>query len=406
MRRKIIKLTKDSVFVLTPGNNVYRKAVESYNPYGHMGFQWINSRESMNIKSTTVRTHIVDGWRPATNYTRSIAKVVTEEGDCSSYPNWGGYFIGHRGFAVANDGSPFGWDPISRIFNTSTGGIKSNLVISNLVTRAETEALNKLRRGEIGLGEEVGQTKQTLHEIASAASTFFRAYRAARKGDFSGVASALGVRRLRQLPKTISEAWLAYQYGWKPLLQDVYTGYSILQGQVEKPQLIHVTRRVAGSYDIARVGREASYRVFLDVDASVPVSVTCRLYGRVNDQQLRNAVALGLENPAAIAWELLPFSFVIDWFLPIGNALWGLTAPLGLDFQGGSRSIRVAGKIHSTFRPYGDPRVIKPWRLDCKYLGLNRAVYFTWPWSGVYIKSPFTTRHIENAIALLVANYR
>jgi hypothetical protein len=30
---------------------------------------------------------------------------------------------------------------------------------------------------------------------------------------------------------------------------------------------------------------------------------------------------LGLYDPAGLAWELLPFSFVADWFVPIGNYL-------------------------------------------------------------------------------------
>jgi hypothetical protein len=31
--------------------------------------------------------------------------------------------------------------------------------------------------------------------------------------------------------------------------------------------------------------------------------------------------ALGLNNPAGVLWEKLPYSFVIDWFLPVGNYL-------------------------------------------------------------------------------------
>lgn len=30
---------------------------------------------------------------------------------------------------------------------------------------------------------------------------------------------------------------------------------------------------------------------------------------------------LGLLNPEIVAWELLPFSFVADWFIPIGSYL-------------------------------------------------------------------------------------
>lgn len=43
----------------------------------------------------------------------------------------------------------------------------------------------------------------------------------------------------------------------------------------------------------------------------------------------------GLTNPLALAWELFPMSFVINWFLPIGNFLAGLSTPFGMEFRDG-----------------------------------------------------------------------
>jgi hypothetical protein len=43
----------------------------------------------------------------------------------------------------------------------------------------------------------------------------------------------------------------------------------------------------------------------------------------------------GFTNPINLLWELLPFSFVADWFLPIGNYLEALTAWNGLEFLDG-----------------------------------------------------------------------
>ena len=40
---------------------------------------------------------------------------------------------------------------------------------------------------------------------------------------------------------------------------------------------------------------------------------------------------LGLLNPASIAWELVPYSFVLDWFSNIGQVLGQFTAFAGLD---------------------------------------------------------------------------
>jgi len=41
--------------------------------------------------------------------------------------------------------------------------------------------------------------------------------------------------------------------------------------------------------------------------------------------------AFGLDNPLAIAWEVVPFSFVVDWFLPINRYLKNISALNGLE---------------------------------------------------------------------------
>jgi hypothetical protein len=41
------------------------------------------------------------------------------------------------------------------------------------------------------------------------------------------------------------------------------------------------------------------------------------------------ASRMGLVNPLSIAWEVVPFSFVVDWFLPVGNFLENLTSLAG-----------------------------------------------------------------------------
>jgi hypothetical protein len=58
---------------------------------------------------------------------------------------------------------------------------------------------------------------------------------------------------------------------------------------------------------------------------------------------LLQANRLGVINPLAIAWELYPFSFVIDWFVPIGSVLTAATATAGLEFVSGhtTRSIQL-----------------------------------------------------------------
>ncbi len=51
------------------------------------------------------------------------------------------------------------------------------------------------------------------------------------------------------------------------------------------------------------------------------VSATISSRVRVDNPNLFLASRLGLTNPAAVAWELVPYSFVVDWFVNVGDYL-------------------------------------------------------------------------------------
>jgi hypothetical protein len=49
----------------------------------------------------------------------------------------------------------------------------------------------------------------------------------------------------------------------------------------------------------------------------------------LSNSNLALAEQLGLANPASIAWELVPFSFVVDWFTNYGSVIGGLSSWAG-----------------------------------------------------------------------------
>jgi hypothetical protein len=56
------------------------------------------------------------------------------------------------------------------------------------------------------------------------------------------------------------------------------------------------------------------------------VKVWCEL----SSPHLSELQQIGLTNPALVVWELIPFSFVFDWFVSVGDWLTGLTALQGV----------------------------------------------------------------------------
>jgi hypothetical protein len=56
------------------------------------------------------------------------------------------------------------------------------------------------------------------------------------------------------------------------------------------------------------------------------------LTGKITYPVFAEMAQLGFTNPAAIAWEITPFSFVFDWFYQVGDYLNALSVLSGFEF--------------------------------------------------------------------------
>ena len=157
----------------------------------------------------------------------------------------------------------------------------------------------------------LGESHQTVRMIGSTAVTLAEAFARTRKGDLRGAAHTLGVKPTRGgNTTTLAGAWLQLQYGWLPLFGDMKSGAE---------QLAH----------LHNIPTQRVYRVRLKKTGS-------RTYlwsFSTNEYWLRRQIVAivthtpsaleisGLLDPELVAWELTPFSFVVDWFLDIGGYL-------------------------------------------------------------------------------------
>ena len=58
---------------------------------------------------------------------------------------------------------------------------------------------------------------------------------------------------------------------------------------------------------------------------------------------------MGLANPLLVAWELVPFSFVVDWVADVGTSLGGITDLLGCTVIGPYTTYYAKGKVRSSW---------------------------------------------------------
>lgn len=129
--------------------------------------------------------------------------------------------------------------------------------------------------------------------------------------------------------------WLEYSYGWKPLLGDIHGAAELLA------QTYYRETQPTRSDGKAKFRSETPFQSgicsgFTQVKFDVRYSV----FYRIDNPATVAGSQTGLLDPALLAWELIPFSFVVDWLLPVGDYLEGINAPAGLVFVKGQVSER------------------------------------------------------------------
>lgn len=202
-------------------------------------------------------------------------------------------------------------------YHNSTLGI---LLVPHAPQHLADEAWSKLR-GKV-LDQDfnapvfLAEAGKTVDMVFEKAVQLHRVYHAFVRGRYDVARKALGINTSKGLAKN----WLEYKYGWMPVLQDIHGAAKSLADMRYKPRTNYFVASARGKEVWGRSGMQGSinYRA----------KVWCRV--RVNSPSATLGNKLGLLNPLTIAWELIPFSFVADWFVNIGDCIAEATAFTGL----------------------------------------------------------------------------
>lgn len=168
---------------------------------------------------------------------------------------------------------------------------------------------------------------------------------ALKRGNFGGF-----VRNLNSLPRSarrssarkfeegdLSGAFLSAHLGWEPLIKDIWNASENLAPLVSGNRRITAQKKKPAATFTAKENSsyfKADFRVLTNkqqlrytLDTSVAPTWTERF---------------GLDNPFLIAWELVPLSFVADYFLPIGSTIDALAFLAKVKGKGWTKEYREA----------------------------------------------------------------
>jgi len=234
--------------------------------------------------------------------------------------------------------------------------------VENSRIRAEAKALADLASSKASMGENLAQLSQTVDlfgTVVDGSLDLFRAYKALRHGRLPKISSltARNLKKLvreRRVERRLANYWLSYWYGFKPLASDAYGLYELMSEQALKTLLVHGRGRsfVGHSGQFEYVRQSSQLAPGLSFNDSSSIVHQTHLTGRCDNNTLaRNLNRIGMLNPVSLAWELIPFSFVIDWAVPVGQVLTNLSATAGLTFVGGSSTVRYERELTTTIAP-------------------------------------------------------
>lgn len=283
---------------------------------------------------------------------------------------------------------------------------------TNLDNEVRQKVLARVRDSDVNLGVIWGEREQTLRLLTGSVKNLGKAYNMAKSGNYAGAAAVFagGASGQRPPPSAragVAQAWLELQYGWLPLMNDIFGLCETMQKQVRHREYV-VIRSKKGIYEntpqVAQSGYYTDKTVF---DAKYESSVRIKM--RCTNMLLKTAAEVGLTNPLLVAWELVPFSFVVDWALPIGSFLSQFDSALGWEFFSGSQT-RFYQSTASTERECkSTPPGFKQFSVAGSSMSFMVDVYRS-PinsWAGMfsvpYIKDPTSMIHLLNALALLTS---
>jgi hypothetical protein len=275
--------------------------------------EWRSFRYRLHVKGkpSAVKTFWFRYWRKRNqqlsenSYTTTAIRkrnVVLMSGSACAYPygNWDNGPVNSQSIAGYNDRP---W--------TANDDIE---LLARLRQQIQGQGFN--------LAVTLGESRESLNTITESAQRLRRAIEFLRGGKVRKAARSVLVKptkRMRDISRRevtqewVASNWLQLQYGVLPLLADVKGAAEHLAALMNRP--VHHTYR-------------ASFKMKPRPIATPPGSWIAPVGMCVDGCAIKAIVTsideislVGLKDPASLLWEKLAYSFVADWFIPVGDYL-------------------------------------------------------------------------------------
>ncbi len=251
--------------------------------------------------------------------------------------------------------SPLSWGFSRRVVNVSESsagpyyrGVDDHPIVD--FTHVLNNSWDKLQSAigdQSSWGTNLAEARQatdtvTKHALALAGfasnlhkGNLYGAYRDLTNDFFNNVDKSRGHRGFgpvrnkgKNFSKDFAGAFLEGHFGWEPMMDDIHSACQTMSKADFGFRYIHGSGSDSSSTDTRH---QDDFWTFTRAQTKTDLRFKqgCRV--RISNESAFLASQMGLINPATVAWDLVPFSFVVDWFANVGQVLGAMTGFVGLD---------------------------------------------------------------------------
>lgn len=229
------------------------------------------------------------------------------------------------------------------------------------VSKVEQVALarfkGKLKKGNASLGITIGTWGQSAGMISTRLK---QANIALSNVHRRLVKDRRRLRKIREQKDPLANLVLETEFGWRPLVTDLHAAFRVIAGVNDFPVFIRGSHKVDCSYQSPWSTAPDNFsegKIYKDTySGDYRVTVAARV--AVTNPNLHLLNQIGVLNPLLVAWDLIPWSFVVGMFINVNALLSSLTefAGLSINNQSVTKSSRTTySSSIREFSGYGGP---------------------------------------------------